>query len=259
MDSNSWKGETFCVGLIIGFLSLSIGTSTATNDHYECGKADMFRPTIYDGKEAKLHEYPWMVYVSKYDFEAGNFTDCGGSLIHSKFILTAAPCVAGSEIENLAVTIGSHNVEKSFKQYMAYLERRQRGQEETEEEKAERKHLDVKWISNINLHPLYDPTRNRDRESMNQEVRKSRDIAILELEESVEFSPKINKICLPLERDVEIPEKFEDKNATVAGWGVRASITEGPVHSEDKLMVASVLIRRKDWCQKEISFFKKYV
>ena len=231
MNPNFWKVETILFGLIlIAFLELSHGTSTDINDLYECGKRiEKFGPTVWNGKEAKPHEYPWMVFVFRYDIESDKMSHlCGGSLIHPKFILTAAHCIAGGDIENTLVIIGYHNVTQSWRQH------------------------DYKHLSNIYFHPYYDTKANQ-----NKEFKKTQDIAILELEDSVEFGPKVNAICLPKESDIENQQQYENKSAIVAGWGTKAYNDKGaPVISAEKLLEASVSIKSNFWCWKKLPFIK---
>ena len=90
--------------------------------------------------------------------------------------------------------------------------------------------------------------------------KKAQDIAILELEVSVEYGPKINAICLPKESDVEEQVQYENKNAIVAGWGTKGyNETGAPVISAEELMEASVSTKNNTWCRKKLSFIKKYV
>ena len=212
-------------GLLLAFLNLSHGT-------YECGKRiEKFGPTVWNGKVAKPHEYPWMVFVFRFDIESDKMSHlCGGSLIHPKFILTAAHCIAGGDIENTLVIIGSHNVTQSW-----------------------RLCRDYKLLSNIYFYPYYDTKANQDKE-----FKKAQDIAILELEDSVELGPKVNAICLPKESDVEKQQQYENKSAIVAGWGTKGYSDKGaPVISAEKLMEASVLIKSNFWCRKKLPFIKK--
>ena len=143
--------------------------------------------------------------------------------------ITAAHCVAGGDISNIGVIMGAHDVIKSLRKF------------------------DWEVLSNIYIHPYYDTKSDQD-----EELKKSQDIAILELEQKVQFGPKINAICLPSESDVEMITKFDDQEAIVAGWGTIGYNSMGePVFSMDALMEASVLIRTNFWCWKKMSFFKE--
>lgn len=57
-----------------------------------CGRQMLDNNKIVGGSETKLGEFPWMavVFYSKY-----NHNECAGSVIQSKYILTAAHCLVG--------------------------------------------------------------------------------------------------------------------------------------------------------------------
>ena len=54
----------------------------------ECGVKGASR--IVGGSEANVGEYPWMTAVAR-----GGYVICGGALINSKFVVTAAHCIDG--------------------------------------------------------------------------------------------------------------------------------------------------------------------
>ena len=154
---------------------------------------------------------------------------CGGTMIASKFILTAAHCVANATTDNTLVLLGAHSISKQMKK------------------------LDYVFLQNIFIHSCYDCDRS-------DELKRSPDIAILELKEKIEFGPKINAVCLP--RSTEMDETYADEEAIVAGWGVTSYKMDGSKsigQPSDKLIEAIVTIRSNDWCQKRRNqgFMKK--
>ena len=217
----------------LGLDNSSFGIFPDFYDNHECGKKiEQYEPTIFRPNETSPHKYPWMVAVFKYDLEKGKTTEmCGGSLIHPKFVITAAHCVAGGNTDNIFVIAGAHDVTQSLKDLESW-----------------------KVLSNIYFHPYYDSKSNKA-----DELKKSQDIAILELEQNVRFGPKINAICLPSENDVGMKTKFDNKEAIIAGWGTigHHDTTGAPIISMDKLMEASVLIRANYWCRQKIGFLKE--
>lgn len=132
---------------------------------------------IVGGHSTKLGEWPWIVAL----FNAGR-QFCGGSLIDNVHILTAAHCVVNMnswDVARLTVRLGDHNIKTSSE--VRHIERR------------------VKRVvrhKNFNSRTLYN------------------DVALLTLNEPVEFSEQIRPICLP-----SGPTLFNHQEATVIGWG----------------------------------------
>ena len=63
---------------------------------------------IVGGSKAAPGEYPWMVGL-----ERGGSLFCGGSLISSGWVLTAAHCIQGANVKKLRIVLGDHNKEVS--------------------------------------------------------------------------------------------------------------------------------------------------
>ena len=64
-----------------------------------CGLAE--RATrIVGGEDTEVNEYPWQAGLV---FSGGNIVWCGGSLVSSKWVLTAAHCTAGASARDIEV------------------------------------------------------------------------------------------------------------------------------------------------------------
>jgi len=63
---------------------------------------------IVGGVETEANEYPWQVALVS---AGGSHPWCGGSLITSQHVLTAAHCTAGASPSNIAVLVGEHRID----------------------------------------------------------------------------------------------------------------------------------------------------
>jgi len=132
---------------------------------------------IVNGVEAIPHEFPFMAVLLN-----RNRQFCGGSLIDQKHILTAAHCVAHMskyDVQNLRVRLGDHNIHQDS--------------DSTHTEKRVKRVIRHKGFSSSTLW---------------------NDVAILTMEDDVEFTPNIQPICL-----AEGSSSYVDNIVTVAGWG----------------------------------------
>ena len=73
----------------------------------ECGRANQKSSRIVGGSQVSPNEFPWMTFLRIY-FWNGDAATCGGTLIDSRWILTAAHCLYGAV--NVSVTLGAHDV-----------------------------------------------------------------------------------------------------------------------------------------------------
>ncbi|XP_002034139.2 chymotrypsin-like protease CTRL-1 [Drosophila sechellia] len=151
-----------------------------------CGQK-AFQMRILGGQDAVLSSTPWMAFLHNHL----QFV-CGGSLITREFVLTAAHCVMPTP-KSLMVRLGEYDLTRQWDcindvcapKYREYM------------------------VTRIYTHPSYRSIA-------------AYDLALLKLNQSVEYTGAIRPICLVL------PEKFHEwyrfvdsvKEFTLTGWGV---------------------------------------
>jgi len=141
------------------------------------------RVRIVGGNEAGCNEWPWQVgLLSRNGWEINSDPICGGALVNSRHIVTAAHCTHGKTVADIAVTIGDHNITATAME-----------PEQT-------------WagVEKIIEHFGYDGNVLND-------------IAILRLAQEVDLS-LFSPVCIP-PATVASSEEFAGQNATAVGWG----------------------------------------
>ncbi|XP_037791425.1 acrosin-like [Penaeus monodon] len=130
---------------------------------------------IVGGAEADAGEYPWMARV---DISLGSASmSCGGAIITATHVVTASHCV-DSEYLEVTVRAGMHDLASYQENTTQVIKAKQ-----------------------VLLHPKFSP------------MTSANDIALLTLEEPLEWSAGVGPVCLPPDGD------FKDRAAVVAGWG----------------------------------------
>ncbi|XP_023176346.1 serine protease persephone-like isoform X2 [Drosophila hydei] len=129
--------------------------------------------------------YPHMAAIAFN--ELGNIRfGCGGSLISTRFVLTAAHCVNSQDQIPVYVRLGTVDIANVGAHYQ-----------------------DINVTSNIRVHPEYLSTS------------KYNDIAILELAEEA----KLNNYTYPACLETDLADPPENANLYVAGWGIMNKTT----------------------------------
>eukprot|EP00079_Xenopus_tropicalis_P030321 XP_012826220.1 PREDICTED: serine protease 48-like [Xenopus tropicalis] len=139
-----------------------------------CGKPVVDRSRIVGGQDSKMGQHPWQAIVwhpSK--------VQCGGTLISSNFVLTAAQCLESEHDISVIVILGAHKITGNHKEEVSVA------------------------VKRIIIHHRYNDTDFPD------------DIALLELSESVSFTDFILPACLPTASTKFLP----GHSCIVTGWG----------------------------------------
>ncbi|XP_054281294.1 serine protease filzig [Macrosteles quadrilineatus] len=147
----------------------------------ECGVRPLMKNgRIVGGKGATFGEWPWQVLVREATW-LGLFTKnkCGGVLITSRYVITAAHCQPGF-LASLVAVFGEYDISG-----------------ELESQRSVSKN-----VRRVIVHRQYDAATFEN------------DIALLELESPVAFDSHIVPICMPQDTD-----DFTGRMATVTGWG----------------------------------------
>lgn len=170
---------------------------------------------IIGGTETEVHEYPWQVglvfnFVSVYN----ETPVCGGSIISSQHILTAAHCTQFCALDvcklnttQIEVIVGEHDTTDSV--------------------------LDLRTISKITRHPEYNP------------LNVLNDVAILTLSSPLTFSKSMAPICLP----EGTSNTFAGDTATVIGWGLTNTDGFGGGDLSSTLQEVDLTVTTNDFCK----------
>lgn len=154
---------------------------------------------IFGGVNSDLTEFPWTALLAYKTYNGSKAYACSGSLISAKYVLTAAHCVAGKNVESFAsqlieVRLGEWDYSKDRDCLRI-----------DDQLVCNQKVLDVA-IDTVILHPEYKPLSNG----------KYHDIALIRLVREVQFTQLIRPICLPTINDYVNP----GERLTIAGWGL---------------------------------------
>jgi len=161
--------------------------STLEPGSVQCGIANQ-KSRIVGGQETTVNEYPWQAAMA---YRGQRTTFCGGSVISTKYVITAAHCTQAVKDYSIDydVLLGAHCLSSS-----ADSEKRIKPQ---------------KYIQ----HPQYD------------DWTMDNDISIIVLKTAVNFeTSEIRPICLPPKDAGD----FIGKKAIVSGWGATEEGKAGP-------------------------------
>eukprot|EP00090_Calanus_glacialis_P013655 TRINITY_DN22310_c0_g1_i1.p1 TRINITY_DN22310_c0_g1~~TRINITY_DN22310_c0_g1_i1.p1 ORF type:complete len:357 (+),score=90.67 TRINITY_DN22310_c0_g1_i1:218-1288(+) len=152
----------------------------------KCGRTVVRRGRVVGGDEADFGEWPWQVSLRKY--KEGEFINwgtfehkCGGALLSDSWMVTAAHCVLGVDIDDLEARLGEHQRKHTAEPF---------------------KHVD-KRIEKVIIHRRFN------------NLTKEFDIALLKFKDGpIQFQPNIIPICLPTSSS-----SFDGSSGWVTGWG----------------------------------------
>ncbi|XP_041982794.1 uncharacterized protein LOC121735881 isoform X2 [Aricia agestis] len=186
-----------------------------------CGVSGGQFGKVVGGVDAKLGDFPWIAllgYTNKRD--QSTRWRCGGSLITDKHVLTAAHCIQNHEDELYVVRLGELDLSR-------------------DDDGASP--IDV-LIKRQIKHEQYSPSSFEN------------DIAVLLLQNTVQFSKLINPICLPFTDGLRT-QKFERLTPMIAGWGDVQF--RGP--SATHLQVVQLPVQTNPLCKKSYEKYPKQV
>jgi len=188
----------------------------------QCGLSCLGSKNVVFGEDALLGEFPWAAlvgtlrvdkFVNAFTHEEENITfpryHCGGTLINSWFILTAAHCQTSKHKIDQAL-LGEWNVRTD--------------PDCTIGDKCDNPKVQEIEVENVIVHHGYDKLRNMN------------DIALVKLTREVQLNKFVQLACLPLP-EYNLPAFYHNpvgQSATVTGWGESG-------RSHDELQTGSVL------------------
>ncbi|CAL1277415.1 unnamed protein product [Larinioides sclopetarius] len=158
------------------------------------------------GTETLVGEWPWTVAIAQ--VENGQESDiiCGGALIDTRTVLTAAHCL--TDAENFIMFFGKYN----------------RSVEHDDQE------VKVGRSYQLTPHPNFN------------EENFDNDIAIVKFQPDVQYSERIQPVCLPTQESTE-RNVISGRKGYLTGWG----INENRLQS-DKLMMAHLPVQSEETC-----------
>ncbi|XP_039492437.1 spaetzle-processing enzyme [Drosophila santomea] len=167
-----------------------------------CGQMKMtFR--IMGGTEPDLNQYPWLTMLLYRNLSTPRrklVPGCSGSLINTRYVLTAAHCVTNANMNLRRVRLGEHNTSQNPDCINVGASRR-----------CAPPHLDID-VESVTSHEDYDPAK----------FTLHNDVALVRLQVAVRYTVAVHPICVPDDHISQRNFKFR-----VAGWGRTGMSSDG--------------------------------
>uniref|UniRef100_A0A6B0VBI0 Putative serine protease n=1 Tax=Ixodes ricinus TaxID=34613 RepID=A0A6B0VBI0_IXORI len=205
---------TLAIGVITGS-TIQEGPHDHTDSQYECGRRQNvtgISERIINGTNASIEHWPWMVGI----YDSCDNLVCGGSLISKEYVVTAAHCFGNQDAETFYARLGTERRFNSSccNETVQYsIEQNKTVNEENENPDLGKKDKSSYEASEtqvvcVEIESICIPIQETCGFFM-------KDIAVVKLKRSVNFTDYIQPICVP-ENCANIPANV---TAHVAGWG----------------------------------------
>jgi len=202
-------------------------------DYSPCGEGHIkTRGRILGGTEVKESSWPWMVAIYRLEGEIYK-SMCGGSFIREDMILTAAHCL--EEISDEKRKSRLH--ENQYRIISGVTKIKRTLAEPHKFDWVERLGLQLKAI---HVHPNFTFGEYNQQDYDN-------DVALLQLQEPVMWTPRVRPICLPGPENflTDYKAKFERAYGYVSGWGYTS---EGNLTLPEKLRIVTLGVNNNETC-----------
>ncbi|XP_058467759.1 CLIP domain-containing serine protease B9-like isoform X2 [Malaya genurostris] len=175
-------------------------------DRVNCGKATL-GDKISFGTQASMYQYPWMALLIYRSSSGQEGPECGGTVINTRYVLTAAHCIDG-QIERLVyVRLGEYDTrtDPDCDEYMDCAPPFTRY-----------------GVEEYTIHPNF-----------TRMVRSGNDIGLLRLNRNVQFNnDDIMPICLPFSNSLV---RFDPSLYWITGWGLTERLESSPVLQQARI------------------------
>ncbi|XP_059091512.1 uncharacterized protein LOC131887039 [Tigriopus californicus] len=161
-----------------------------------------------DGITGFPGSWPWMISAGR-GLNESWIHKCAGTLIHAKYVLTAAHCAVVSE--NWSLRFGDRNLKSSLDDYNVITRQ------------IKKTHIHTKYVGDLSAYY---------------------DVAIWELDQEIRLNTFQSPICLPGASSYE-PNQYDGQKVTLLGWGL---LTPFGSRRNDVLRKAPLKIFSNEYC-----------
>ncbi|CAH1275574.1 unnamed protein product [Diabrotica balteata] len=182
----------------------------------ECGRARETQFRIFGGQEAELGQFPWLVRIKAYSGSLGGY-NCGGGLISTSHVLTAAHC--GENVTIKSVRIGEYDLR-------TYLDCDDFGCAPPYQD------IDILWYKG---HPDWNIRTLQN------------DVALIKLKNEAILNAYVQPLCLP-GRNNFFKSYSLNGDVQLAGWGHSDAARPGE-KIPDILQFVNLKVQNLDFCK----------